>query len=288
MSDACTLRYAAVSNRGLVRAINEDSLYAGPRLVVVADGVGGHAAGEVASELVVSALAPLDSNTDASGDPVDALRTAVRAANDRLRTAVEADPALTGMGTTLTALLLSGETLALAHAGDSRAYRLRDGGITQLTRDDTYVQRLIDEGCISAEEADTHPHRSVVTRVLQGSPVEATYESAEAVPGDRYLLCSDGLTAAVPVEVITAVLRDEPDPDRCVACLMDAALAGGAPDNVTVVVADVVTRQESPASPAGVRAALLATMLIAAVAAGLWWLAARVTAGRTPAGRSPG
>lgn len=278
MSDVCTLRSAAVSNRGLVRPINEDSLYAGPRLVVVADGVGGHAAGEVASQLVVSALAPLDTappDADPSGDPVEALRAAIRAANDRLRAAVEDDPSLTGMGTTVTSLLLSGDRLALAHAGDSRAYRLRDGKVAQLTRDDTYVQRLVDEGCISAEEADVHPHRAVVTRVLQGTPVEATYESAEAVVGDRYLLCSDGLTVVVPAEVIAATLQEEPDPDRCVARLINHALAGGAPDNVTVVVADVVRRDETPGGQPGARAALMATMLLA-VGACLWWLAGRL------------
>jgi protein phosphatase len=238
MSDACTLRYAAVSHRGLVRPANEDSVFAGPRLVAVADGVGGQAAGEVASELAIEALTPLDA--EVSGDPVEALRAAVHAANGRLRAAIQADPALTGMGTTLTALLLSGRTLVLAHAGDSRAYLARDGEVTQVTRDDTYVQWLVEKGAISEEEADTHPQRSVVTRVLQGNPVEATYEEREAVPGDRYLLCSDGLPAAVPAEVIAATLRGEADPARCADRLVELSLEGGAPDNVTVVVADVV------------------------------------------------
>jgi protein phosphatase len=143
------------------------------------------------------------------------------------------------MGTTLTALLLSGTTLALAHAGDSRAYVLSDGEFARITRDDTYVQWLVDEGCISEEEAGTHPHRSVVTRVLQGSPVEATHEEREALPGDRYLVCSDGLPAAVSEEAIAAVLRDEQGVQACAAKLIELALAGGAPDNVTVAVADV-------------------------------------------------
>jgi len=242
MSDACTLRYAAISHRGLVRPANEDSVHAGPRLVAVADGVGGQAAGEVASRLAIEALAPLD--TEDTGDPVEAMRSAVHAANEALRSAIRADPALTGMGTTITALLLSGRTLVLAHAGDSRAYHLRDGEVTQVTRDDTYVQWLVEKGAISEEEAGTHPQRSVVTRVLQGNPVEATYEERKAVPGDRYLLCSDGLPAAVAPEVIAATLRDERDPERCVARLVELALEGGAPDNVTVAIADVAPARD--------------------------------------------
>jgi protein phosphatase len=237
MSDACTLRYAALSDCGLVRPENEDSVYAGPHLLAVADGVGGAAAGEVASELAISAVAPLDDQEIA--DPAEALRAAVDAANRLIAAAIEADSALTGMGTTLTALLLSGSSLVLAHAGDSRAYVLSGAEFSRITRDDTYVQWLVDEGCISEEEAGTHPHRSVVTRVLQGSPVEATYEQRDARPGDRYLICSDGLPAAVSEEAIAAVLRDEPGVQACAAKLVELALAGGAPDNVTVAVADV-------------------------------------------------
>jgi protein phosphatase len=243
MSDACTLRYAALSDRGLVRPQNEDSVYAGPRLLAVADGVGGAAAGEVASALAIHAVAPLDELEIA--DPVLALRDAVAAASQLIAESVEADPARTGMGTTLTALLLAGGTLALAHAGDSRAYVLSDGEFSQITRDDTYVQWLVDEGCISEEEADTHPHRSVVTRVLQGSAVEPTLEQREARAGDRYLVCSDGLPAAVSDEAIAAVLREVPGVQACAAKLVELALAGGAPDNVTVAVADVATDESA-------------------------------------------
>jgi protein phosphatase len=243
MSDACTLRYAALSDRGLVRPENEDSVYAGPQLLAVADGVGGAAAGEVASELAISAMAPLDKQD--LPDPAEALRAAVGTANELIAASVEADSSRTGMGTTLTALLLSGSSLVLAHAGDSRAYVLSDGEFSRITRDDTYVQWLVDEGCISEEEAGTHPHRSVVTRVLQGSPVEATYEQRDARPGDRYLVCSDGLPAAVSEEAIAGVLRDEPGVRACAAKLVDLALAGGAPDNVSVAVADVAARDPS-------------------------------------------
>lgn len=247
MSDHVTLRYAAASDRGLVREANEDSLFAGPRLVAVADGVGGQAAGEVASEIAIEALAPLD--TAEPGDPVEELRAAVATANQKIRAATEADPALTGMATTLTALLLSGAELGLAHAGDSRAYLLHDGTVTQVTRDDTYVQRLVDEGRISTEEAGVHPYRSLVTRVLQGSPVEASYARLDAVPGDRYLLCSDGLPDAAPGELIVEALRDEPDPDRCAKRLIELALAGGGPDNVTVVIADVLGPATDASTP---------------------------------------
>jgi protein phosphatase len=243
MSDQITLRYAAASDRGLVRSNNEDCLYAGSRLVAVADGVGGQAAGEVASELAIAALAPLDDQH--APDPVVALRGAIETANRYIAAAAEADPALSGMATTVTALLVSGSSIALAHAGDSRAYRLRDGEVEQITRDDTYVQGLVDQGCITPEEASTHPQRSLVTRVLQGSPMEATYLRPDVMPGDRYLLCTDGLPDAAPAGAIAATLAQEPEPEQCAAALVQLALAGGGPDNVTVVVADLVDASEA-------------------------------------------
>jgi len=270
MSVPVTWRHGARTHCGLVRPGNEDSLYAGSRLVAVADGVGGEAAGEVASELAIAAMAPLDAGV--AGDPVTALRAAVADANGRIRDAVQADPALSGMGTTLTALLLSGGRLVLAHAGDSRAYLCRDGEVRQITRDDTYVQLLVDEGHISAAEAGRHPHRSVVTRTLHGTPVEATYETRKPAPGDRYLVCSDGLPAAVADEDIAATLRDEPDPDACAGRLLELALAGGAPDNVTVIVADVVPDGEHPGRHPAVRVTLLTVALIAAALGVLLWL----------------
>ena len=155
-----TLRYAARSDRGLVRDGNQDSVYAGPRLLAVADGMGGMAAGDIASTIVIAGLAPLDE--DVPGDaPIDALRASVAAANEQLRRAVADNPELDGMGTTLTALLFSGSRAAMVHIGDSRAYLLRDGEFTQITRDDTYVQKLVDEGRISPEEAGSHPQRSL-------------------------------------------------------------------------------------------------------------------------------
>jgi protein phosphatase len=232
------LRTAAVSDRGCRRDINEDACYAGSRLAAVADGIGGLPAGEVASAAVIRALAPLD--TGAAGSPLPALCEAVDRAHDLIRDAVTADKTLTGMGTTLTAILLAGAELAVVHVGDSRAYRLRDGGWTQVTRDDTYVQLLVDEGVLTADEAWRHPQRSLVTRALLGKPVKVNGETFEARAGDRYLLCSDGLSDYVEAGTIAATVRDHADPQHCAEQLVKLALRVDAPDNVTAVVADVV------------------------------------------------
>jgi len=233
-----TLRYAAKSDRGLIREGNEDSVYAGPRLLAVADGMGGMAAGEVASNIVVRALEPLDEDVSSS-DLVDALRAAIGHANQQLRDAVDANPALEGMGTTLTALLFSGSRLALAHVGDSRAYVLRSNELHQITRDDTYVQMLVDEGRITADEANTHPQRSLLTRALDGREVEPEFSVREARPGDRYLLCSDGLSSVVSMETIADAMRID-DPAQVANRLIQLALRGGGPDNITVIVADIL------------------------------------------------
>jgi protein phosphatase len=233
-----TLRYAARSDRGLIREGNEDSVYAGPRLLAVADGMGGMAAGEVASNIVVGALAPLDEDVSSS-DLVDALRGAIGQANQTLRDAVESNPALEGMGTTLTAMLFSGARIALVHVGDSRAYVLREGELTQITRDDTYVQMLVDEGRITADEATTHPQRSLLTRALDGRDVDPDFSVREARAGDRYLLCSDGLSGVVSPETIAEALQ-LPDPREAADRLVSLALRGGGPDNITCIVADIV------------------------------------------------
>ena len=151
-----TLRYAVRSDLGLVRGNNEDSVYAGPRLLAIADGMGGHAAGEVASKIVIGTFEPLDDDR-ATGDPVSTLRSAVFEANNRIADAVEQNPDLEGMGTTLTALRFAGAQIALVHVGDSRAYLLRNGEFEQITHDDTYVQYLVDSGKLTADEAMDHP-----------------------------------------------------------------------------------------------------------------------------------
>ncbi|MCW2501290.1 MAG: serine/threonine protein phosphatase, partial [Frankiales bacterium] len=243
------LRFAARSHAGLLRTGNEDSVYAGPRLLAVADGMGGHAAGEVASAVAIASIAPLDD--DAPGaDLLAALQAAAHSANAHLRDMVAADGALQGMGTTLVALLFSGARVGLLHVGDSRCYLLRDGELTQITHDHTLVQTLVDEGRITEADASTHPQRSVITRVLDGrDDVELDLSVREARPGDRYLVCSDGLTGPVgSLDTLREALL-VPDPQASVDRLVQLALKGGGPDNVTVIVADVLDQDVPAAVP---------------------------------------
>lgn len=232
------LRYAARSDRGLVRANNEDSVYAGARLLALADGMGGHAAGEVASQLMIAALAHLDYD-EPGGDLLGKLERAVHEGNSAIAEQVELNPELDGMGTTLTAILFAGDRLGLIHIGDSRGYLLRAGELTQITKDDTFVQTLVDEGRITAEEAHSHPQRSLIMRALTGQEVEPTLIMREAREGDRYLLCSDGLSDPVSHETILEAMKI-PDVADSADRLIELALRGGGPDNVTVVVADVI------------------------------------------------
>jgi serine/threonine protein phosphatase PrpC len=236
-----TLRFAVRSDRGMRRSANQDSAYAASGLLAVADGMGGMAAGDRASAIVIAELTMLGRAAVADGGIVGrtALVDAIAQANRRLWDEVEADATLAGMGTTLTAIAVADGQLTLAHIGDSRAYLLREGVLSQVTRDDTYVQMLVDEGRIGADEASDHPHRSVITRALQGKPIDPVYEQHDLVLGDRYLLCSDGLSGVVTADTMQSVLQDEVDLNRCVDRLVDLALRAGAPDNVTVIVADV-------------------------------------------------
>jgi protein phosphatase len=235
-----TLRFAARSHTGLLREGNEDSVYAGPRLLAVADGMGGHAAGEVASAVAIAAIAPLDE--DAPGpDLLDALLGAAMSANRPLHDMVDRDSALDGMGTTLTAILWGGSRLGLLHIGDSRAYMLRDGELSQITHDHTLVQSLVDAGRISEEEAEAHPQRNVITKVLDGrDELEPDLSVREVRAGDRYLLCSDGLTGPVGSTDTLREALSAPDPQVAVDQLVQLALRGGGPDNITVIVADAV------------------------------------------------
>ncbi len=269
------LRTAAFTDIGLGRTNNEDSACAGPRLAVVADGIGGMPAGEQASAVVVRQLAlldpdaqpaqPLPDTTPPSGqaigpvhpaeaptiriilpgdpaDPVAALRDGVAAANRTIRQLIDIDEHTEAMGTTVTAVLVAGDQIGLLHVGDSRAYLLHGGKFEQITRDDTYVQTLVDEGLISEMDARSHPRRSVVMQAVQGLGYEPATSVRTPAPGDRYLLCSDGLTDVVFDEAIHNALEMEPDPARCAALLVRLALQNGAPDNVTVIIADVVAR----------------------------------------------
>jgi protein phosphatase len=243
------LHYAVLSHAGLLRPLNEDSVYAGPRLLAVADGMGGHAAGEVASAVAIATVAPLDEDVPGS-DLTEALRKSARTANAHLRDMVAGDPDLAGMGTTLDALLFSGNRLGLLHIGDSRVYLLRDGELTQVTHDHTLVQTLIDEGRISEEEAGSHPQRSVITKVLDGhDDLEPDLSVREVRAGDRWLLCSDGLTGPVSSNDTLRDALSLPTPQEACDRLVQLALRGGGPDNVTVIVADVVDDGGPDASP---------------------------------------
>nr|WP_155912427.1 MULTISPECIES: protein phosphatase 2C domain-containing protein [unclassified Mycolicibacterium] len=231
----------------MVRANNEDSVYAGARLLALADGMGGHAAGEVASQLVIAALAHLDDD-EPGGDLLAKLNDAVHDGNTAIAAHVEADPELEGMGTTLSAILFAGTRLGMVHIGDSRGYLMRDGELTQITKDDTFVQTLVDDGRITAEEAHSHPQRSLIMKALTGHEVEPTLTMREARAGDRYLLCSDGLSDPVSHETIQGAMQI-PDVVDCADRLIELALRGGGPDNVTVVVADVVDYEYGQTAP---------------------------------------
>jgi PPM family protein phosphatase len=243
------LRYAIRSDVGLLREGNEDAAYAGPRLLAVADGMGGHAAGEVASAAAIDAIARLDDDVPGS-DLLDALAGAVTEANHTLHDMVVADPAFEGMGTTLTAMLWSGSRVALVHIGDSRAYLLRDGEFHQITHDHTLVQTLVDEGRISPDDVATHPQRSMLLRALDGrADVEPDLSLREARLGDRYLLCSDGLSSVVSEETLHKTLAQVANLDDVVLQLIELAIRGGGPDNITCIVADVVDSATAPLPP---------------------------------------
>jgi PPM family protein phosphatase len=255
---AIALRYAARSDVGLVRQNNQDSGYAGPHLLVIADGMGGHAGGDVASSLAIGELAPLDGESHGSDDALAHLERAVRSAHAELMARVEEEPQLAGMGTTITALLRSGNRLALAHIGDSRAYLLREGVLTQITKDHTFVQTLVDEGRLTPEEAEHHPQRSVLMRVLSDivEDPEPDFSMRESRVGDRYLLCSDGLSGVVSFETLQETLAAGDPPGVTCERLVALARRAGAPDNVTCIVADVVDEPSTAgAAPSVVGAA---------------------------------
>jgi PPM family protein phosphatase len=239
---ALALESAVRSDVGPVRDNNEDAVYASPRLAAVADGVGGAVAGEVASRAAIDALVALD-NRRLDVPLPEALRSAIADGNERIGFIAACRPRTAGMSTTLTAVALGDDGYAVANVGDSRAYLLRDGALRPLTRDDSLVQRMLDAGAITPEEARRHPQRSFVVESLDGDPQRTPPPVAtlRARPGDRLLLCSDGLTDFVDEEPIAAALRIA-DRGECAQRLVDLALAAGARDNVSVVVADVVAR----------------------------------------------
>jgi PPM family protein phosphatase len=234
------VRAAAATDQGLGRSNNEDSIFAGNRLFVVADGMGGLPAGELASDILVRALAVVDDMPD-TDEPLQDLLAALRTANERIEAAIADDGARDGMGTTVTALLLSGDAVAALNVGDSRCYLVRDGGLTQLTRDDTYVQALVDQGVLTPDDARRHPQRALVTQAVQGGDFQPTGRMVPIRAGDRFLLCSDGLSDYVTDEVIGETLRSVTDRVKCADELIRRTLQAGAPDNVSVIVCDVET-----------------------------------------------
>jgi len=233
-----TYRYVALTDTGLRRTANQDSGFASNRLLVLADGMGGAAAGDLASSETMHVIRRLDG--DLQGDALEALAGAVTRANDRLGELIEEDPAVEGMGTTLDALLWDGKKFAMAHIGDSRTYRLRDGVLTQVSDDHTFVQSLVDEGRLSPDEARHHPHRSLILRALLGrDDNDPDMSTIEPQAGDRYLLCSDGLSDMVDDDVIAATLAAETI-DFAATELIRLALEAGGYDNVTVVIAEMI------------------------------------------------
>jgi serine/threonine protein phosphatase PrpC len=247
-----TVRSAAGSDIGRRRAVNQDSAYTSSRLVAVADGMGGHAHGEVASALAINAVAEVDASLDGielhNVDLLSFLGTAMDTAASRLTDVADSDPSLRGTGTTLVALLIDGTRVGVGHVGDSRAYLLRDGELHQLTHDHTLVQSLIDEGRLTVEEAVDHPRRSVLVRTLQeGSPAEPDLFTVEGRVGDRFLVCSDGVTAVLDHDEIHEVLTDVVEAADAVDRLIALANEGGGPDNITCVVADLVEGTPSDA-----------------------------------------
>lgn len=232
------LDFVASSDRGLVRGNNEDSAYAGPHLLALADGMGGHAAGEVASQLMIEHLEHLDKDP-ADADMLALLGAAADDANAAIAASVKEHPEQEGMGTTLTALMFNGAAFGMIHVGDSRGYLLRDGALTQLTVDDTFVQSLVDEGKLDPEDVSSHPQKSLILKAYTGRDVEPRLELVEAKTGDRVLLCSDGLSDPVTAETI-AVALGQGSVQHAADRLIELALRSGGPDNVTVVVAEVV------------------------------------------------
>ncbi len=232
---------AAISHTGKVRSNNQDSGYAGANLFAVADGMGGHAGGDVASSIAIQRLEPLDQAFMSTDDAQASLQAAVTtAAGDLIRAAKER-PELAGLGTTVSAIIMVDDYAVIGHIGDSRIYLYRDDALTQITADHTFVQRLVDSGRITPEEARYHPRRSVLMRVLSdmdGNP-ELDMFVMPTQPGDRWLLCSDGLSGVVDEVHVTKAMRLGLAPGRTADNLLKQALDGGAPDNVTIVLVDV-------------------------------------------------
>jgi PPM family protein phosphatase len=239
---------AAASHVGKIRASNQDSGSVGNHLFVVADGMGGHAGGDVASALAIRHLVGLDRPYGSVEEAREVLYRGILDAGKELTRAVADHPELTGMGTTLSGMVRVGNQVVVAHIGDSRIYLLRDGVLEQITADHTFVQRLVDSGRITPEEAAVHPRRSVLMRVLGDVDVDPEIDThvLDTQPGDRWLLCSDGLSGYVAEREIAEILLTTHDPEEACEKLIQASLAEGAPDNVTAVIVHIADSDISP------------------------------------------
>ena len=256
---------------GCVRDHNEDSLVVAPPLFAVADGMGGHAAGEVASEIAVNVLADL-APKDLDGA---VLEHAVEEANHEIIRAARDGRGRDGMGTTLTACMLENERLIIAQVGDSRAYLLHHGKLQQLTRDHSLMADMIEAGQLTPEEARHHPQRSVITRALGSDPnTRPDMYEINVETGDRLLVCSDGLSSMIEDEQIEAVMRRVPDPQRCASQLVNEAIAAGGHDNVTVIVSNVTgfaeKRRRKLARKTKFSVALVLVLFLAILGGGAW------------------
>ena len=242
------IHFAARTDIGLTRANNQDSGYAGPHLLLVADGMGGAAGGDIASSVAVGRLAALDGEALGPDEALDELKRAISEAHSLIVGRARNDPELSGLGITVTALLRSGTTLAMAHIGDSRAYLLRAGTLDQVTSDHTFVQHLVDTGRLSVADAENHPKRNLILRVLgdidANVPVDISVR--ETKPGDRWMVCSDGLSGVVSRDTIHKTMLEVEDPGDCADALLSLALAAGAPDNVTCIICDIVDIDATP------------------------------------------
>ena len=244
-----SLRYAALSDVGRVRKDNQDSGFASERLLLIADGVGGAARGDIASSTAVQILRRLDSPPPE--DLLKALAGAIHRAHDRIAELVDEDPELEGTSTTVTAALFDGTRVGIGHVGDSRGYLLRDGQLSQLTRDHTFVQSLIDEGRITEEESRVHPHRNLILRAVDGvHETDPDLFLVDLAPGDRLLLCSDGCSGVLDNDRLTDILSTGTI-DYAVVELIRASLDAGSSDNITCVVADALLDDESAAVATG-------------------------------------
>ena len=234
----------AASNIGRVRKSNQDSGYSGYNFFFVADGMGGHAGGDIASAIIAQGVAQADRVYDNTDQAAEFVVEALLAANSKLADTVAQHPELKGMGTTFSGIVVTGDLVTHTHIGDSRVYMVSDDSVKQVTKDHTFVQRLVDTGRITPEEALTHPRRSVLMRVLGDVEIspEVDIEVFKATAGDRWMLCSDGLSGVVPEEIINDILLNKSvDAEEATELLIYEALEHGAPDNVTVVVVDVLS-----------------------------------------------